>query len=346
MTDIHKNIIVTTWGCGPTYRNRVKHNILKAKNTGYDKILPYLILTDYVDDFLEFKNDEKIVVDVLDINKERDVHSEWSYEFEHIPNYLTEIEYGVNYRENTHSGKRFSYALNRFSLPTISKMGFSKFLMCDCDTDIRYDKIVNGETTEELFWNEYDTPVNTMKGCDLERFDPSRYPNFVGWGPQNIIMANHMRYYLKNKYPKVISDDLGFNWLRDEYTQTEGPFRYYNLDSSEKTMSVFKIWDELMRFGLSDKLFRLQLCPGSYMYIDNAPVSITNEFLNITPLNFDKFWHTVNIYKADRFYFPQGYHENVNGENLSLQISNTKEEFFEKNKKLIDFWVSRQQFLD
>ena len=54
----HETIIVATWGCGPTYRDRVKQNILKAKNTNYDKIIPYLILTDYVDDFLEFKNDE------------------------------------------------------------------------------------------------------------------------------------------------------------------------------------------------------------------------------------------------------------------------------------------------
>jgi hypothetical protein len=343
--NVHENIIVATWGCGPTYRDRVKQNILKAKNTNYDKIIPYLILTDYVDDFLEFKNDEKLVVDVIDINKERSKYSEWSYNLEYIPNYLTEKEYGIDYREKTNVGKKFSYALNRFSLPTISKMGFNKFLMCDCDTDIRYDKIVNGETTEELFWEEYNTPLNTMKGCDLENFNFSRWPNFEGWGSNNIILANHMRYYLKNKYPEDVRNNPNFIWLGNQFWQTEGPFRFYNLESSKKVMDVFNIWDELMKFGLSDEMFRRHLSPGQYMYIDNVPVTVTNEFLNINPLNFDKFWHTVNIYNADRFFFPQGHVENVNGEILSFQIGETKEEFFLRNKKLIDFRISQNNFM-
>ena len=262
---------------------------------------------------------------------------------EFIPNTNDVIQYSKEYREkNNKEGKIFSYGLNRFSLPTISEMGYSRFLMCDCDTDIRYDRIISGEVTETEFWNEYLTPTQTMKGCDLEHFNRRT----EHWGYLNIILANHLRYYLKTNRPNNIDHPSDFVWLSSEYWQTEGPFRYYNLKSPEMVMDVFNIWNDLLCLCLTDSMFKKQLCPGGYMYIDNVTVSVTNEYLGISPLNFDKFWHTVNVYKSDRFYFPAGFEENVNGEKLSLQPTNTKEEFYEVNKKLIDYYKNKGQWVE
>jgi len=333
-------IIVATWGIGKSYRNRIKHNIRKAINTGYDKVLPYIILTDNVSDFDDIRSETNLIIDVIDIFKEREKYSTWSKDIEFIPTDIEETDFAKSYRnENYTKEKIFSYGLNRFSLPRIAELGYSKFLLCDSDTDIRYDRIVNNECTEEEFWLEYDTPINSMKGCDLEHFHLQREGN---WNKHNVMMANILRYHLHTKYRKFKQPD----YLGLEYYQTEGPFRYYNLDSTQKVIDVFNLWDESLRFLLSERTTRMQLCPGRYMYIDNVPFSITNELLEIQILNFDKFWHTVNIYIADRYYFPKGHQHMVNGKMLSFQPANSREEFYKINEELIDYFKSTNQWID
>lgn len=340
MKNINQEIIVTTWGIGKSYRERVKYNIRKAVNTGYDKILPYIILTDNPKDFIELQRETNKIVDIIDINNERKKYSEWSFDVEYIPNTDNDVEYSKLYREkNNNEGKKFSYALNRFSLPTISNLGFSKFLMCDSDTDIRYDKIINGETTENNFWEQFNTPINTMKGCDLELFEMSKDSD---WTKRNVILSNFLKYYLFNNHPNLKKP----NFLNLNYSQTEGPFRYYNLDSNKKVKEVFDLWDSSMKFLLSNQDFRNQISPGVYMYIDNIAFSITNEMLDIDILEFNDFWHTVNVYKSDRYFFPIGSVEIVDGESLSLQPANTKEEFYEINKKLINYYKSKKQWTE
>jgi len=335
-----KDIITATWGVGKSYRDRIKHNITKAVNTGYDNIIPYIILTDKPEDFYEIQDKTGKIEIILNIHEEIDKYSPWSKDLEHIAKNVNEEEYGKKYREiNYTEDKVFSYGLNRFSLPEISKMGYNKFLLCDSDTDIRYDKIVNKQTTEEMFWKEYDTPTNSMKGCDYEEFNMSRDGN---WNKANVVMACLLRYHLHTKYPQHIKPSI----LKLDYTQTEGPFRYYNLENSDKVMDVFTLWDESMRFLLSEPQTRAQLCPGRYMYIDNVPFSITNELLGIQFLNFDKFWHKVNIYLADRYFFPKGHSHTVNGRSLSLQPANNKEEFYKKNEELINHFKLNGQWID
>jgi len=338
-----KDIIVATWGIGEAYRNRIKHNIRKAISTGYENILPYIILTDKPSEFQDLLNETDLILKILDINEEREKYSPWSKELEHIPPDNEDKEYGKKYREeNYKNGKIFSYALNRFSLPTISEMGYKKFILCDSDTDIRYDRIVNSECTEKEFWNEYNTPINTMKGCDLEVFHMNRECDGGYWIRANVVMANLLRFYLQKKYTHLNKP----HYLSQEYTQTEGPFRYYKLDSPQKVRDVFNLWDDSMKYLLSEKVTREQLCPGRYMYIDNVPFSITNELLGIKNLDFGKFWHTVNIYLADRYFFPKGHGHNVNGRSLSLQPADTKEEFYKINEELINYFKSRGQWID
>jgi len=335
-----KDIVVSTWGIGPSYRSRVIHNIKKAIATGYDNILPYIILTDKPEDFFELKNETNKVIDIININDMRNEYSPWSKEYEYISSEVDERDYGIDYRVKANMEIRFSYALHRFSLIRISELGYNRFLMCDSDTDIRYDRIINGEVTESAFWDEYNTPVNSMKGCDFERFT---IRDGHDWGNGNIMMANILRYSLIQKFPQY-EQNIKHKILLPEYTQTEGPFRYYNLTTPEMVKEYFKVWDETLKMCFPYDTLRRQLTPGNYMYLDNTPVSVTNELLGIRPLNFDKFWHKVNIYKDDRYFFPQGSGWDVYGKQLSLQPAENREEFNIKNKELIDYLISIGQW--
>lgn len=333
--------IVATWGTGPTYRNRIKHNIQKAIDTGYDNIMDYIILTDYPEDFDDFRKSNNKIIEILDIHKIRKDHP-WSEKHEYIPLGKDEESYGRDYSHAKHVLKKeFSYALNRFSLPKISELGFSKFLMCDCDVDIRYDKIIKKECKEEDFWKEFDTPINTMKGCDLEihTLDRMILPfegNFLGLNRSVNIMIQIgaiLRYELGKKYRKeYIENAIGP--FHNKITQTEGPFRYYNLESSDYVKKYFEVWENAMLACYEDSMLRNSLCGGTYMTIDNIPVAIVNEFMSIKPIVFDKFWHTVNIYVQDRYFFPPGH---VLDDGRSLQPAFSLEEFYRINKDHIEF---------
>jgi len=331
-----KKPIVTTWGTGPTYRRRIKHNIQKAIDTGYDNIMDYIILTDYPEEFDDFRKTNNKVIDILDIHKIRKEHP-WSEKYEYIPKGKDEKSYGEDYWYSRHErGKEFSYALNRLSLPKISELGFNKFVMCDCDVDIRYDRIINKECSEEDFWKEYDTPINTMKGCDMEEhnlnslrlpFDSELGNNM--YKSSILQLGSIIRYGLGKKYPEEYIKNGGS--FSHKITQTEGPFRYYHLENVKK---YFEIWENAMLICYEDKTLRERICGGSYMTIDNIPVAITNEFSKVTPMVFEKFWHTVHTYAQDRHFFPPGH---VFADGKSLMPAFTVEDFFNINKEHIDY---------
>jgi len=330
------DIIVSTWGIGPIYRKRVISNITKAINTGYDNILPYIILTDKPDDFYEFQDKTKKIIDVIDIHKAREKDKGWSVEYECIPETFDEKEYSVIYRENALKyHKQFSYALHRYTIPRIAELGYNKFLFCDCDTDILYNKIVNGIVTEEAFWEQYQTPVNTMKGCDHRVWKMS---DDDWWMNNNMILGNILRFHLTQKFPEYqVNFQRGDFFLKKQHEETEGPFRFYHLKDIEMVKKYFELWNEATRIVQTTPEFRRHLTTGGgYITIDNTPVSSVNDVMGIKPLNFDKFWHKVNIYRFDRCFFPKGHVFNVGGKSLSLQPANTIEEFNEINKELIE----------
>ena len=335
------NIIVTTWGIGPSYRKRVVHNINKAIDTGYDNILPYVILTDKPDDFYELQDKTKKVFDILNVHEIREKLAPWSSNYEYIPKEQDPAKYSIDYRNSAHLQKNFSYALHRFSLPRISELGYNRFIYCDCDTDILYDKIVKREVSEKEFWNEYDTPVNTMKGCDLQTWQLS---SDDWWANNNIILGNILRFALCQKYPeyqKPYAFGMEQFYLKRYHTQTEGPFRYYHLKDSGMTSTYFELWNEATRIAQTNRELQIQLTTGGgYITIDNTPVTAVNDVLGIKPMHFTTKWHKVNIYLHDRHFFPRGYCHTVNGKVLSLQPTDTLEEFYEKNKELIDYLKS------
>lgn len=328
--------IVATWGTGPTYRERIKHNIKKAIDTGYDNIMEYIILTDYPEEFDEFRKTNNKIIEILDIHKIRKDHP-WSEKYEYIPKGKDEKSYGEDYWNSKHeNGKEFSYSLNRFSLPKISELGFNKFVMCDCDTDIRYDKIVKKECSEEDFWEEYNTPVNSMKGCDLENISKESGHD-SDWMNIEFQLCAIIRHQLSKKFDKEYQKIGGPFKLN--LTRTEGPFRYYHFENCKLIKKYFEIWEEIMLICYEDKNIRNKISGGTYMTTDTTPIAIVNEFLKIEPLSFGKFWHTVNIYFQDRFFFPSGW---VLGDGQCLKRASTLKEFYEINKDHIEYRKNNQ----
>ena len=217
--------IISTWGLGPSYRDRVKHNLLKSLETGYDNTMDYIILTDVPEDFDELRSKTNKIIDVINIHEVRDQYP-YSKKIEYIP--LDQENYGKEYRDLMNVGKDFSYALHRFSLPRIAELGYTKFIFQDPDVDIRYDKIISGEITEELFWEQFNTPENSMKGCHKEHvgIDPGyefKIASALGHSSESALqLSSILTYELSKKYPTNKSP------LIIKLDITEGPFRYYN----------------------------------------------------------------------------------------------------------------------
>lgn len=339
--------IVATWGTGPSYRKRIIKNITDTINIGYDNIMDYIILTDYPEDFYELRDKTKKIIEIVNIHDARKI-SPWSENTEFIPKSIDEYNYGKEYYEiNYRNRKLFSYALNRFSLPKISELGYNKFVLADCDVNIRYDKIISGEVTENEFWDQYNTPVNTMKGVDLQKFDiRSANASEIDLPPNmrlltDMEMCSILKYKLGEKYRDEYHKSGGP--FTTDYTQTEGPFRYYHLTSPQMVRKYFDMWDEAMKILLEDRFLSLCTVAGGYMYVDYIPFSMVNHMLNIKPIRFENKWFTVNIFFQDRYFMPRG---TGFGNGMDFKPAETYEKFFEKNKELIDWLKSRNQFIE
>jgi hypothetical protein len=317
--------IISTWGLGPSYRDRVKHNLLKSLETGYDNTMDYIILTDVPEDFDELRSKTNKIIDVVNIHEVRDQYP-YSKKIEYIP--LDQENYGKEYRDLMNVGKDFSYALHRFSLPRIAELGYTKFVFQDPDVDIRYDKIVSGEITEELFWEQFNTPENSMKGCHKEHvgIDPGyefRVASALGHSSESALqLSSILTYELSKKYPTNKSPII------IKLDVTEGPFRYYNFSSVDKLKTYFNVWNDAMNLSFSNDIFKNCNGCGGYMICDYIPVGVSNYINDITVLNFDPQFYKVNIYFTDRYFSPINYNF---ADGTNFIPSDTLEEFYSKN---------------
>lgn len=331
--------IISIWGIGPAYRNRVKYNIREAINSGYNGILDYTILTDLPEDFDDLLKETDKIKAVIDIHQARAEYP-WSIDTEFIPSPTKdEIQYGKEYAEGVAKDTLFSYSLHRFSFPTISKLGYNKVIFCDCDVKINYDKIVNGEMSEEEFWAEFDTPINSMKGCYYEKIHSSYSPHNenefvfnISWatGYSTSIYATstssiHL-YKLKEKYNKEI------NCLLSEVEITEGPFRFYNFESPSKLLEYFKVWNDTVEISLTDKDLRTFNRCGGYNMCDYFIVSVCNIFNGIKVLNFPEKVYSLRIFFEDRYSVPPYTAPGSGG--IPFIPGESIEDFYNKNTEL------------
>jgi hypothetical protein len=333
--------VISTWGIGPSYRNRVKQNILEAMESGYENTMDYVVLTDYPDDFVEFAEQTGKIVAIVDINEARK-DSPWSVDLEAIPKSATDQKsYGEEYTQIMADQKSFSYALHRFSLPTIAQLGYTKIVFMDADVKITYADI-GTRLTEEEFWSEFDTPVNSMKGCVAEEVHFGEYDTTGASIPMHLTRAmggsqsigalqlgSAVLLQLYKKY-QMMGNPIMLNMQI-----TEGPFRFYHFDSPEKVYSYFSVWNDTMEEIFTNSfLLNYQRC-GGYMMCDYMPVAIANVFHNIQVLNFPNTVYKRRIFYEDRYFIPPM----AAGMSTAFEPGETIDDFFEKNRELVNKMV-------
>lgn len=324
--------IIATWGIGPSYRKRVKNNIIEAINSGYNNIMDYAILTDLPEDFLELSEKTgriKLISNIHDIRE----NYKWSVEHEHIPTPLDDKGYGVEYVENLKKCKLFSYALHRFGLIDLSKKGYTKIVFMDADMKIRYDKI-GVDFTEEEFWKEFETEENSMKGCYGEVLQLNNDLKFTwsrSMGSTASIVALQMSSILVEYLRKIYNKKI--NPLITKLPVTEGPFRYYNFNSPEKVMEYFNIWNKSQQITLTDPYFLNTQNIGGYMLCDYITVAATNLICEMKVMHFTNVIYDMELYYEDRYFLPRNIAAITS---LPIESAETQEEFFNKNKGVID----------
>jgi hypothetical protein len=333
--------IISLWGFGPSYRRRVKLNILDAISMGYDNMMDYVILTDYPEDFLEFAEQTGKVKAIINVHNAREPYP-WSKDLEFIPSNATDPDaYGEEYKTAMSIGHFFSYSAHRFSFPTISQLGYKKIVFMDGDVKIRYDKIVNGTITEEEFWEEFNTPVNSMKGCVKETLgvDPLSFDSPTGsyrlrWsmamGSTGSLVGLQACSIVLDKLfkQKNIFDDPFITQL----SITEGPFRYYHFESPEKVKNYFDIWNECIKIFYGEHFLKACQQCGGYMLCDYMPVATTNIFHKIEVLNFPNTVYNRQIHFEDRYFMPPS----IPGFGGNFAVGTSLEDFMEKNKEIKD----------
>lgn len=338
-----KKPTILIWGIGPTYRKRILHNIHKAIITGYDNLMDYIVLTDYPDDFTGLaKEVEKKILTVLDIREMRKDYP-WSVVEEMVPVGKDEEEYGKNYIAGMQAGRMFSYSIHRFSLLEAARQGITNFILQDNDVDIRYDKIVSGNMQEGVFWDEFNTPVNSMKGCHKETIIVDNS------GAIKEVMAIGHNSNDVFKIAKIVFDHLNYFYATDKgydkhfFEITEGPFRYYNFESGEKVKKYFDVWNEILKISYMNPTIRSNMGCGGYMLCDFIPVGLANIYNDMAVLNFPNEFFKTNIYYADRYFMPRG---TGFADGLSFWPAPTVAEFMINNAKVVDWLKNRQEWLE
>lgn len=334
-----KDIIVGTWGIGPSNRRRVKLHIEEAIKSGYDNILPYIILTDQPEDFYELQDKTKKIVDIVNIHEIREKYSPWSIEYEYISKEQTEEKYAEDYIKHRDEGKRFSYGLHRFYLPRISELRYRKFLHCDADYWIRYDKITNGTIKENEFWDEFHTHPNTMKGSGYTIYNPDGL-----WTQAMISFQNIFRFEMMRRHPEF-RDKL--HYVFHQFILTEGPFRYYHFRISEDIFKYFLYWDEITEINLRDNELASHSSGASNMFLDYAIWMVVNEMLRIKTIDFPFGVYNLRTFWSDRYFDPTALQYTMeDGTTIHVKSGKTKKEFMEINKELIEKLMSSGKFFD
>ena len=330
--------VISLWGFGPTYRKRIKLNIMEAIKSGYADLMDYVILTDYPDDFKELGILTGKIVGVVNIHEIREQYP-WSKELEFIPSsYNDEAKYAEEYRTAMSQGLDFNYSLHRFSFPKIAELGYNKIVFMDADVKIKYDQI-GKNFTEQEFWAEFDTRPNTMKGCVKETVqfihqeDGSvKFQTSMAMGSyQSKIGLQLASVLVREAYKKYGPGEL-FAPILDTMDITEGPFRYYHFDTTDKVKKYFNVWNDNIKIATENRLYRnCNLC-GGYMLCDYIPVAAANIYHSMTVEHFPNKVYQRQIWYEDRYFIPPA----AAGFNTRFTEASTQEEFLEKNKELVD----------
>lgn len=326
--------ITCIWGIGPSYRKRVKETIQRAIDTGYQNIMDYIILTDVPEDFFELKETTGKIIEIVNIHKEREPYP-WSIEQEYIPQ--TQENYGDDYRENLIKyGKSFTHGLDRFSIPAALRNGYTKFVLIDPDTTIYYDKIVSGEISEEDFWKEFDSPVNSMRAPWKEIIEIAENKPFINARAMGDT-SQRVLQFLAVMIPRL-NDKFGGNMypLQVRFEIAESALKYFHFESVEFGQKWFEVLNECAKISYSREYgyFVLSGCTGT-MLSDFIMYNCANLFMNVSVIDFYPNIYWTHVYGDDRYFLPI---------DNRLKAATNLEEFYEINKDAIQAFKDNHQW--
>ena len=339
-----KDNVISTWGFGPTYRNRIKYQIEESYNTGYDSIMKYIILTDNKDDFTGLgKHIRDLIIDVVELNDLRK-DDEISLKFEPMPDkYCTDREYAaaIRYQSNV-LNLLPSYGLQRYGIKTVANLGFSKFLCMDSDVKLPYDRIVNGTLSEEEFWENYNTPINTLKGGSFENVG---FGSVDAMGKLEFIWARSIgESDTRTVLQAVTTISYNFYSKRNELNKfhiiqslktVEGGIRYFNFEDTNKTHKFIDTYNELYSFFLENTIFYNINRASNYMLCDIIPLGLVCEIENIPIIHYPGSLYTGRQFFMDRFWGPP-YYQHPGCKQEILLPADSLAEFLEINKDIIE----------
>ena len=352
---INEQIVIATWGFGPTYRDRVKYNIQEAYSSGYTKLMKFVILTDYVEDFSNMAPELKnLIVGVHDINELRKDDT-FSFEFEPIPvNVTNDEEYAKEWRELCDKNfKLMSYSLKRYLLKAIYETtNYTKILMIDSDVELPYNRLVSGQLDEKQFWAHLHTPVNTLRGCGYEEF------NLINIPPENrleLIWSKSVGYADSKKAIQSMSivmynyykqhNRLNEFFIRNNFPIVEGPLRFFNFSDRNKLIQFFNTLNDVTKLFLEHpQLYSTNRC-GGYILCDYLPLSLALIIDDVKSFHFSGRMYHFRTFHEDRFFGPSWFeYHDCNGKNLHLKQAKNRKEFLEINEEIIECMKKTNQW--
>lgn len=351
---INNQIVIATWGFGPTYRDRIKYNIREALDSGYDKLMKFVILTDYLDDFKNLEPEiQNLIVGVYDINELRR-DDEFSFEFEPIPmSVVNDEEYAKEWRNFCdNQNKLMSYSLKRYLLKAVAQnTDYTKILMIDSDIELPYTRLVSGQLDEKEFWAHLTTPTNTVRGCGYEeiRFahiERTTYQFIASCaaGARDSQLALQAATVVAYEYLKN-HDKLNEFTIVSRLPILEGPLRFFNFSDKDQLMNFFNTLNEVTQLFLHHReLYSTNLC-GGYILCDYLPLSVAILLAKMKPFHFSGKMYHFRIFHEDRFFGPSWFEfHDCNGKKLYLKQAKSRAEFLEINAEIIECMKKTNQW--
>lgn len=300
---------------GPTYKDRVVHNIKKYEAYKYFDVL---ITTDDPEypGFDDIKHLPNVFIDDLSVH--RDKYPEF-YEVERIPaEKRSEEIYKDQFKENRAKGYRYPLNIQRFVLLYENIGNYDCIIMADCDTVPLH--------TEEQY-KIFEHYVNVMAANSVS----SNRAHYV-WSQEEVVEFTKLMNIELNKDCNYIDIIQGF----------DNPLKILKLKSKEKIQSFFNTWNHCCRrlhFHNKHSMI-LGGSWGEYSEILYAIVyTLENIKVNLTAhdyISLNQFYTYTHL--EDRFWDNVIHHKNID------ITQNTKENFIKKNMEtLIEFYRSTGQ---
>lgn len=308
---MNKEIVVSYWAIGPSYRRELKENL--RKNLPEGKWLNLVILTDLPEDFEEFSNNINLLA-ILDIAKQREKYP-WSLDAEPIckPTH-DEREYSLCFEELRKENKNFSYSLHRFSLPWIAENGFSKAILLDADVKFIH---IDAPSYYEKTFQESSENIFLLPGAVVPASD--------------IYFKNVVKFYscfsklIKKEFSDVNPPKKVIPASKEYLQRGDGPIRIFNFQTKNELMKYFNVWNFFVNKLFIDHYHFLSETYqiGPYVVNDETTLAIINRMLRIKIKYPPPGWFQVRHMPYKTRYFAL-----VHG---NYQQANTLDEFLEKN---------------